>query len=33
MVSGFGGVGAMLRYKVNFDQLADYDDEDEYYDD
>lgn len=32
-VKGFGGIGAMLRYKVNFEQLADYDDEDEFYDD
>ncbi|CAI4055572.1 hypothetical protein SKDZ_02G2520 [Saccharomyces kudriavzevii ZP591] len=31
-VTGFGGIGAMLRYKVNFEQLAD-EDEDEYYDD
>lgn len=31
-VKGFGGVGAVLRYKVNFEQLADYDDEDEFYD-
>lgn len=31
-VKGFGGIGAMLRYKVNFEQLADYDDEDEFYD-
>ena len=32
-VKGFGGIGAMLRYKVNFEQLADLDDEDEFYDD
>ncbi|CUS08217.1 unnamed protein product [Tuber aestivum] len=32
-VKGFGGIGALLRYKVNFEQLADIDDEDEYYDD
>jgi len=32
-VKGFGGIGAVLRYKVNFEQLADYDDEDEFYDD
>ncbi|KAK7684666.1 Polypeptide release factor (eRF1) in translation termination [Cerrena zonata] len=32
-VQGFGGVGAMLRYKVNFEQLVDESDEDEYYDD
>lgn len=30
-VKGFGGIGAMLRYKVNFDQLAE-DSDDEYYD-
>jgi len=30
---GFGGIGAILRYRVNFEQLADVDDEDEYYDD
>jgi peptide chain release factor subunit 1 len=32
-VKGFGGIGAILRYKVNFEQLAEYDDEDEFYDD
>ncbi|KAK3044067.1 Eukaryotic peptide chain release factor subunit 1 [Coniosporium uncinatum] len=32
-VKGFGGIGAILRYKVNFEQLADFDEEDEYYDD
>lgn len=32
-VKGFGGIGAVLRYKVNFEQLADFDDEDEFYDD
>ncbi|KAI9802011.1 MAG: Eukaryotic peptide chain release factor subunit 1 [Sarcosagium campestre] len=33
-VKGFGGIGAMLRYKVNFEQLADVsDDDDEFYDD
>lgn len=32
-VKGFGGIGAILRYKVNFEQLADLDDEDEFYDD
>lgn len=32
-VQGFGGIGALLRYKVNFEQLADESDEDEYYDD
>ena len=31
-VKGFGGIGAMLRYKVNFEQLAEVDDEDEFYD-
>ena len=31
-VKGFGGIGAMLRYKVNFEQLADFDDEDQFYD-
>ncbi|QPG76598.1 Polypeptide release factor (eRF1) in translation termination [Brettanomyces nanus] len=31
-VKGFGGIGAMLRYKVNFEQLVS-DDEDEYYSD
>lgn len=30
-VRGFGGIGAMLRYKVNFEQLAEESD-DEYYD-
>ncbi|KAF3925664.1 hypothetical protein ABW21_db0208714 [Orbilia brochopaga] len=28
-VKGFGGIGALLRYKVNFEQLAEVDDEDE----
>ncbi|KAL9633132.1 MAG: hypothetical protein Q9164_004880 [Protoblastenia rupestris] len=32
-VKGFGGIGALLRYKVNFEQLADVSDEDEFYDD
>ncbi|KAK4924243.1 translation termination factor eRF1 [Elasticomyces elasticus] len=32
-VKGFGGIGAMLRYKLNFEQLVDDDDEDEFYDD
>lgn len=32
-VKGFGGIGSILRYKVNFEQLADFDDEDEFYDD
>ncbi|KAI9802857.1 MAG: Polypeptide release factor (eRF1) in translation termination [Piccolia ochrophora] len=32
-VKGFGGIGAMLRYKVNFEQLTEVsDDEDEFYD-
>lgn len=31
-VRGFGGIGAMLRYKVNFEQLADFEEEDEFYD-
>ncbi|SCU85428.1 LANO_0C04236g1_1 [Lachancea nothofagi CBS 11611] len=31
-VTGFGGIGAMLRYKVNFEQLVEESD-DEYYDD
>lgn len=31
-VKGFGGIGAMLRYKVNFEQLQEVEDEDEYYD-
>lgn len=31
-VKGFGGIGALLRYNLNFEQLADYDDEDEFYD-
>lgn len=31
-VKGFGGIGAILRYKVNFEQLADFEDEDEFYD-
>ncbi|CCD22845.1 translation termination factor eRF1 NDAI_0A06910 [Naumovozyma dairenensis CBS 421] len=30
-VTGFGGIGGLLRYKVNFEQLAD-DSDDEYYD-
>ena len=32
-VKGFGGIGGLLRYKVNFEQLADLSDDDEYYDD
>ncbi|KAL3426952.1 eukaryotic peptide chain release factor subunit 1 [Phlyctema vagabunda] len=32
-VKGFGGIGGLLRYKVNFEQLAEVDDDDEYYDD
>ncbi|KAK9372101.1 eukaryotic peptide chain release factor subunit 1 [Lipomyces chichibuensis] len=31
-VKGFGGIGALLRYKINFEQLVD-DSDDEYYDD
>ena len=31
-VKGFGGIGALLRYKVNFEQLMS-DDEDEFYSD
>jgi|SRR5436305_12755311 len=31
-VKGFGGIGAILRYKVNFEQLQEADDEDEFYD-
>ena len=31
-VKGFGGIGALLRYKVNFEQLADFSDDDEFYD-
>jgi peptide chain release factor subunit 1 len=31
-VKGFGGIGGILRYKVNFEQLAEVDDDDEYYD-
>ncbi|KAL9099194.1 MAG: hypothetical protein Q9163_005270 [Psora crenata] len=31
-VKGFGGIGALLRYKVNFEQLAEVSDEDEFYD-
>lgn len=31
-VKGFGGIGAFLRYKVNFEQLHEIEDEDEYYD-
>ncbi|POS79832.1 eukaryotic peptide chain release factor subunit 1 [Diaporthe helianthi] len=33
-VKGFGGIGGLLRYKVNFEQLQDVDDDDDdYYDD
>jgi peptide chain release factor subunit 1 len=33
-VKGFGGIGAILRYALNFEQLADFDDgDDEFYDD
>lgn len=31
-VRGFGGIGAILRYQLNFEQLRDADDEDEFYD-
>lgn len=31
-VKGFGGIGAILRYKLNFEQLADLSDDDEFYD-
>jgi peptide chain release factor subunit 1 len=31
-VKGFGGIGAILRYKVNFEQLVEYSSEDEFYD-
>lgn len=31
-VKGFGGIGGILRYKVNFEQLIEVDDDDEYYD-
>lgn len=31
-LKGFGGIGAVLRYKVNFEQLIEGDDEDEFYD-
>jgi len=31
---GFGGIGAMMRYKLNFEQLAEVDEsDDEFYDD
>jgi peptide chain release factor subunit 1 len=32
-VKGFGGIGAILRYQLNFEQLNADDDEDEFYDD
>lgn len=32
-VKGFGGIGAILRYKLNFEQLNADEDEDEFYDD
>ena len=32
-VRGFGGIGAILRYALNFEQLVDEDDDDEFYDD
>ena len=31
-VKGFGGIGGILRYKVNFEQLIEVDDDDDYYD-
>ncbi|KAG8532127.1 uncharacterized protein KY384_003766 [Bacidia gigantensis] len=31
-VKGFGGIGGILRYKLNFEQLAELDEEDEFYD-
>ena len=31
-VKGFGGIGAILRYKVNFEQLQEFSDDDEFYD-
>lgn len=31
-VKGFGGIGAMLRYKLNLEQLVDVSDDDEFYD-
>ena len=31
-VKGFGGIGGILRYKLNFEQLAEISDEDEFYD-
>jgi len=31
-VKGFGGIGGLLRYKVNFEQLQEVDDDDDYYD-
>ena len=31
-VKGFGGIGGILRYKVNFEQLAELSDDDDYYD-
>ena len=34
-VKGFGGIGAIMRYQLNLEQLQDFDedDEDEFYDD
>lgn len=32
-VKGFGGIGGLLRYKVNFEQLIEDSDDDDYYDD
>lgn len=31
-VKGFGGIGGLLRYKVDFNLIADAMDEDEFYD-
>ncbi len=31
-VKGFGGIGAILRYKLNFEQLQEVSDDDEFYD-
>ena len=31
-VKGFGGIGSILRYKVNFEQLTEFSDGDDYYD-
>lgn len=32
-VKGFGGIGGLLRYKVNFEQLQDFEEDDDFYDD